>query len=222
MRPVGFCVLDSSFLLFRAPVAQSTERRASNAEVAGESPAGSATFRRVSPTSRGVPLRTGRLRVRILHAAPTSMCSRSPRQRQRTQTPHSVSATLAGSTGGRAQAPACSPTSRGTPLKMGRVLADGHQRARSSKRAVRPISGIALDQCRDPERYRTCAPAFASWLRPAGQFRTPERETDRAVPPAGCEPVEETGQGFCHLRLLIADLRFALGRRTRRRSSGTR
>src|SRR5437660_11825946 len=28
------------------------------------------TCRRVSPTSRGVPLRTGRLRVQILHAAP--------------------------------------------------------------------------------------------------------------------------------------------------------
>jgi len=45
-----------------------------------------------------------------------------------------------------------------------------------------------------------CAPAFASWLRPAGQFRTPERETDRAVPSAGCEPVEETGQGFACFR----------------------
>jgi hypothetical protein len=30
--------------------------------------------------------------------------------------------------------------------------------ARSSKRAVRLISGIALDQCRDPERYRTRVP----------------------------------------------------------------
>ena len=27
-------------------------------------------------------------------------------------------------------------------------------------------------------------------------FRTPERETARSVPTAGCEPVEETGQGF--------------------------
>ena len=57
--------------------------------------------------------------------------------------------------------------------------------ARSSKRAVRPISGIALDECRDPERYRTCVP-----------LPTPEREAARAVPSAGCEPVEETGQGF--------------------------
>jgi hypothetical protein len=31
-------------------------------------------------------------------------------------------------------------------------------RARSSKRAVRLISGIALDQCRGPERYRTRVP----------------------------------------------------------------
>ena len=30
--------------------------------------------------------------------------------------------------------------------------------ARSSKRAVRLISGVALDQCRVPERYRTRAP----------------------------------------------------------------
>ena len=44
------------------------------------------------------------------------------------------------------------------------------------------------------ERYRTRVP-----------FRTPEREVDRAAQPfhlfttlesAGCEPVEETGQGF--------------------------
>jgi len=76
------------------------------------------------------------------------------------------------------------------------VFADGHQRARSSKRAGGFIPRIALDECRDPERYRTRAPALSSRLRPAGQFRTPERETARAVPPAGCEPVEETGQGF--------------------------
>ena len=37
--------------------------------------------------------------------------------------------------------------------------------ARSSKRAGGFIPRIALDQCRDPERYRTCAP-----------FRTPERK----------------------------------------------
>ncbi len=30
--------------------------------------------------------------------------------------------------------------------------------ARSSKRTVRLISGVALDECLDPERYRTCAP----------------------------------------------------------------
>src|SRR5260370_1148496 len=58
---------------------------ASNGEFAGESPAGCAIFYsvknhqnlrskfcRVSPISRGVPLRTGRLRVRVLHAAPIS------------------------------------------------------------------------------------------------------------------------------------------------------
>jgi hypothetical protein len=39
-----------------------------------------------------------------------------------------------------------------------------HSCARSSKRAVRLISGVALDECRVPERYRTRAPR----LRPAG------------------------------------------------------
>ena len=33
-----------------------------------------------------------------------------------------------------------------------------HSCARSSKRTVRLISGVALDQCRVPERYRTRAP----------------------------------------------------------------
>ena len=61
----------------------------------------------------------------------------------------------------------------------------GEPCARSSKRAGGLIPRIALDECRDPERYRTCAPV-----------RTPERETARAVPSAGCEPVEETGRGF--------------------------
>jgi hypothetical protein len=44
--------------------------------------------------------------------------------------------------------------------------------ARSSKRTVRLISGVALDECLDPERYRTRVP-----------FRTPEREVDRAAQP---------------------------------------
>jgi len=70
-----------------------------------------------------------------------------------------------------------------------------HSCARSSKRAGGLIPRIALDQCRVPERYRTRVP-----------FRTPEREVDRAAQPfhfiievlesAGCESVEETGQGF--------------------------
>src|SRR4051812_28004816 len=49
-----------------------------------------------------------------------------------------------------------------------------HSYARSSKRAVRLISGIALDECRVPERYRTRVP-----------FATPERKAARAVPFAG-------------------------------------
>ena len=60
-----------------APVAQCIERRASNAEVAGEIPAGSTThFSRRSPTSRGTPLRTEPVRVQLLPPGP--FCSRSP------------------------------------------------------------------------------------------------------------------------------------------------
>ena len=53
-----FVTRSSSFVLFQAPVAQAIERRASNAEVAGESPAGSASAfgaiaNRRSPMARG-------------------------------------------------------------------------------------------------------------------------------------------------------------------------
>jgi hypothetical protein len=48
-------------------------------------------------------------------------------------------------------------------------------RARSSKRTVRLISGIALDECLDPERYRTRAPSFA----------LSRRQSDRSD---GCSP----------------------------------
>ena len=37
-----------------------------------------------------------------------------------------------------------------------------NQRARSSKRAVRLISGVALDQCLVPERYRTRVPLLSN------------------------------------------------------------
>src|SRR5439155_8543505 len=88
MRGFGAVRSESSFCLplpppFRcnAPVAQLPERDASNVGDEGESPSGSANFIydmrfkiddfcRVSPTSRGAPLRTGRLRVQILHAVP--------------------------------------------------------------------------------------------------------------------------------------------------------
>ena len=46
------------------------------------------------------------------------------------------------------------------------AFAGGHHCARSSKRTVRLISGVALDECLDPERYRTRAPAFVP---PAGR-----------------------------------------------------
>ena len=66
---------------FNAPVAQLPERDASNVGDEGESPSGSANLGRVSPTTRGAPLRTGRSGVEIPHAAP--ICSRSPTQRRR-------------------------------------------------------------------------------------------------------------------------------------------
>ena len=68
---------------FNAPVAQCIERRASNAEVAGEIPAGSASLCRVSPTTRGAPLRTERLWVELPHAAPAFALRASARQANR-------------------------------------------------------------------------------------------------------------------------------------------
>ena len=56
------------------------------------------------------------------------------------------------------------------PGKWCKSTAFRHSCACSSKRTVRPISGVALDQCRVPERYRTRAP-----------FRTPEREVAQAA-----------------------------------------
>ena len=70
---------------FNAPVAQSPERDASNVRDEGDPESfrgsGSANSGRVSPTTRGAPLRTGRSGVEIPHAAP--ICSRSPTQRRR-------------------------------------------------------------------------------------------------------------------------------------------
>src|SRR5882757_946748 len=47
-------------------------------------PAGCTKLCRVSPTTRDAPLRTERLGVEIPHAAPISICPRSPMQRRRT------------------------------------------------------------------------------------------------------------------------------------------
>jgi len=51
-----------------------------------------------------------------------------------------------------------------------------HSCARSSKRAGGFIPRIALDQCRDPERYRTCAPV------------RPQSIVSDALPRYGSEP----------------------------------
>ena len=82
--------------------------------ITGEIPAGSAIFSRVSPTTRGTPLRTERLGVEIPHAAPfrplVVQC-RDGALKTRT-----VSVQF------RPWAPtACSPISRGVPLKPGRL-----------------------------------------------------------------------------------------------------
>ena len=58
--------------------------------------------------------------------------------------------------------------------------------ARSSKRAVRLISGIALDECRVPERYRTRAPIFSLHLRARSRSNDPAQREHK--------PVEETGR----------------------------
>jgi len=86
-----------------------------------------------------------------------------------------------------------------------RPFAGSHQRARSSKRAVRLISGVALDQCRVPERYRTRAP-----------FNIPEREVDQATSfvPRN-KSVEETDRG-CFLSLAEPNQQRALARGQRR------
>ena len=69
------------------------------------------------------------------------------------------------------------PASRACLLNSACLVASGASprhsaSARSSKRTGGLIPRIALDQCRDPERYRTRVP-----------FRTPEREAARAAPP---------------------------------------
>ena len=71
-------------------------------------------------------------------------------------------------------------------------------RARSSKRTVRLINGVALDQCLDPAGPAAvllteagALPSFALDLRTAGRtrvpFRTPEREAARAAQPRGMD-----------------------------------
>ncbi len=66
-----------------ASVVKLLSSSASNGEFAGGSPAGCTKLCRVSPTTRDAPLRTERLGVEIPHAAPISICPRSPMQRRR-------------------------------------------------------------------------------------------------------------------------------------------
>ena len=63
-----------------ASVVKLLSSSASNGESAGGSPAGCTNSCRVSPTTRGAPLRTERLGVELPHAAP--ICPRSPTPRR--------------------------------------------------------------------------------------------------------------------------------------------
>lgn len=60
------------------------------------------------------------------------------------------------------------------------VFADGHHRARSSKRAGGFIPRIALDECRDPERYRTRASISRVWFN--SRMRLCQGRDDGATP----------------------------------------
>ena len=86
-----------------------------------------------SPISRGVPLKTGRLQVRVLPRGPIWNVNR-------TSEPGLF-------------AKQCAPGNESVAQIHGIPPC-----ARSSKRAVRLISGVALDECRVPERYRTRVP----------------------------------------------------------------
>jgi hypothetical protein len=86
-----------------------------------------------SPIRRDVPLKTERLQVRGLPRGPIWNVHRSSEP--------------------GLFAKQCVPSG-----KWCKSTAFRHSCARSSKRAVRFIPRIALDQCRDPERYRTRVP----------------------------------------------------------------
>lgn len=60
------------------------------------------------------------------------------------------------------------------------VFADGHHRARSLKRAGGFIPRIALDECRDPERYRTRASISRVWFN--SRMRLCQGRDDGATP----------------------------------------
>jgi hypothetical protein len=64
------------------------------------------------------------------------------------------------------------------------VFTDGHQCARSSKRAGGLIPRIALDQCRVPERYRTRVPMFVPIAQNTEQTR-PKRQVAGEIPGGG-------------------------------------
>ena len=143
-------------------------------------------FRRVSPTTRDAPLRTERLGVEIPHAAPIahvvqcrdgalktrtvsvqirpwapSACSpmkRRPAQTGKVAGASPATRTISGMPTGQASrasvlTSACLIRACGASPRHSAILC-----ARSSKRAGGFITRIALDECLDPERYRTRVP----------------------------------------------------------------
>ncbi len=88
--------------------------------------------------------------------------------------------------------PAAASAKVGFAVGLAPLRLPGHFRARSSKRAGGLIPRIALDECRVPERYRTRAPAFATFAK-GGEGCPPSllrRERSRSRTPfsAVCSP----------------------------------
>jgi hypothetical protein len=98
----------------------------------------------------------------------------------------------------------CKSTAFRQPLQAA-IIARVAQRCLHTATTGGLIPRIALDECRDPEHYRTRAPAFAQSCGSASHFKPLNaKQIERPgtfislekLERAGCEPVEETGQGF--------------------------
>ena len=138
-------------------------------------PGGRAQAPACSPIRRDVPLKTERLRVRILPRGPFGMSTgRASRASVLTSAPffrrvwRKSTAFRQPSPGTQEWVKAAAPKHmvrrRATSIRnmgYGPASQTPNYCARSSKRAGGLINRIALDQCRVPERYRTRVPTFA-------------------------------------------------------------